>query len=624
MLKKLPVIPLIIGFAWSNTSCQGADENTGDTLTPGIHLTGNSYVRDIVDHPAFTGFGERLLPRDNNASYYNTRLSNVASLMPYHQNVNPDVIVNTLNYMIDEADSGKTIFYDFYTAAQKRNDPAKENTGIFFFRGKPNAPFAIVCPGGGWSYVGSLHEGFPLAHAISEKGYNAFVIRYRIGGERIACEDLAAAIAYIFANAEILNVSTNDYSVWGGSAGARMTARLASNGTAAYGARSLLKPATAVIAYTGHTDWTRDDPPTFTIVGDRDGIANPGVMEQRVNAMAAAGIDTEFHLYRNVGHGFALGTGTSAEGWVTDALRFWEKHIPAYGMEIIPDELETIPDEYYAPAKRQGTLVEFNYDTYESMSYVQKTRKLQKRAIVYLPYSYREDQQYNVFYLMHGGWANETTTLGTPNNPSAFKNVIDHAIAAGKFEPLIIVCPTYNNTSPQDSASFSLALTLNRNYHNELLNDLIPAVESAYATYADSVSPAGLMASRDHRGFGGFSMGSVATWRTFQYALDYFRYFLPMSCGTSLDEENIFAAAKTHDQSDYFVWVITGTEDFAYRYDENRVELMRNSPYFIETGNGQKGNFAYRVKEGYSHDGLASMEYTYNGLCWFRNKGDSM
>jgi hypothetical protein len=192
--------------------------------------------------------------------------------------------------------------------------------------------------------------------------------------------------------------------------------------------------------------------------------------------------------------------------------------------------------------------------------------------------------------------------------------VIDNAIAAGEFEPLIIVCPTYNNTSPQDSASFSLALELNRSYHNELLNDLIPAAESRYSTYAEGTSPEDLMNSRGHRGFGGFSMGSVATWRTFQYGLDYFRYFLPMSCGTSLEEENIFAAAKNHDQSGYFVWVITGTEDFAYSYDQNRVQKMRNSPYFTEVGNGRNGNFAYSVKEGYAHDGLASMEYTYNGL----------
>jgi acetyl esterase/lipase len=106
-----------------------------------------------------------------------------------------------------------------------------------------------------------------------------------------------------------------------------MAARLASYGTAAYGGGNLPKPGMAVIAYTGHKDFTNDDPPTFTIVGDRDGIANPTTMERRVNAMRAAGIDVEFHRYPNVGHGFALGTGTSAEGWVNEAVRFWERHI---------------------------------------------------------------------------------------------------------------------------------------------------------------------------------------------------------------------------------------------------------------------------------------------------------
>jgi glutamine cyclotransferase len=80
-----------------------------------------------------------------------------------------------------------------------------------------------------------------------------------------------------------------------------------------------------------------------------------------------------------------------------------------------------------------------------------------------------------------------------------------------------------------------------------------------------------------------------------------------MSCGTTLDEENIFAVAEGYGQSGYFVWVITGTEDFAYRYDENRVELMRNRPHFTEHGKEGNGNFAYSVKEGYSQDGLSSM-----------------
>ncbi len=296
---------------------------------------------------------------------------------------------------------------------------------------------------------------------------------------------------------------------------------------------------------------------------------------------------------------------------------------PARNDNAIPEKLKTIPEAYFSPADRQGTLADLYYDTYESFSYEEKTQTLQKHAVVYLPEGYDETKQYNVFYLMHGGWGNENQTLGTPGHPSGFKNVIDNAIANGDFDPLIIVCPTYNNTSPEDSANFSLALQLNRNYHNELVNDLIPAVEGKYSTYAQDTTPEALAASRDHRGFGGFSMGSVATWRTFQNCLDYFHYFLPMSCGTTLDDETIFAAAEGHNQNEYFVWVMTGTNDFAYSYENNRVEKMRSSDYFTEGNTEQEGNFAYRVKEGYNHGGTASMEYTYNGLCWFWKKGRS-
>ncbi|MDR1197977.1 MAG: hypothetical protein LBK94_03040, partial [Prevotellaceae bacterium] len=196
---------------------ENGNGNNGNNSNTGAHLTTNDYVRDIVNHPAFEGFGELLLARDNNSSYYDTRLTNVGSLMPYHGNIRPDVVVGALNHMIDEANSGKTIFYNIYTEQQKQQDAAKRNTGIFFFRGNPDAPFAVVCPGGGFSYVGSLHEGFPLAQRISQLGLNAFVIRYRIGSEQYATEDLAAAVTYIIQNAASLGVSTKDYSLWGGS-----------------------------------------------------------------------------------------------------------------------------------------------------------------------------------------------------------------------------------------------------------------------------------------------------------------------------------------------------------------------------------------------------------------------
>jgi acetyl esterase/lipase len=291
------------------------------------HLTTDNSIRDIVNHPAFEGFGELLLPRDNNSGYYDTQLRNVGSLMPYHSHVDPDIVVGAINHMIDEINDGKTIFYNFYVEQEKQEDPAKESTGIFFFRGKPGAPFAIVCPGGGFSYVGSLHEGFPLALEISKKGYNAIVIRYRIGSEQWATEDLAAAIAYIFRNAETLGVDTSYYALWGGSAGARMVGNIAINGVSAYGGGDLPKPATAVIAYTGQSSYASDFSPTFITVAANDRIANINIVERRVKNLKNAGVDVEYRRYQSAGHGFGQGTGTDAEGWVDLAVQFWQRHL---------------------------------------------------------------------------------------------------------------------------------------------------------------------------------------------------------------------------------------------------------------------------------------------------------
>lgn len=57
------------------------------------------------------------------------------------------------------------------------------------------------------------------------------------------------------------------------------------------------------------------------------GIANWRTMEHRQNALAALGIETEFHHYPGLGHGFGLGTGTVAQGWLDEAAAFWQRQI---------------------------------------------------------------------------------------------------------------------------------------------------------------------------------------------------------------------------------------------------------------------------------------------------------
>lgn len=204
-----------------------------------------------------------------------------------------------------------------------------------------------------------------------------------------------------------------------------------------------------------------------------------------------------------------------------------------------------------------------------------------------------------------------------------FKHVIDHAIEDGKIRPLILVFPTYNNTSEKDSGDYSLALQLTDQFHQELLNDLLPAVEGKYSTYAEDTTSEGLIASCDHRGFGGFSMGSVNTWCTFRYGLDYFRYFMPMSGNYTTDGDYMAELVKEsgHDWDDFFIFSASGTDDFAYSSFKRQIMAMGNvaDGTFRFADNEKEGNLLFLEREGYTHDSVASDEYTYNGLRFFWN-----
>ncbi len=317
-----------VGWCSAVAAIVASQSSTAGSTPPARHLRVTDSVGDLLANPAFAGFGRLLLPWDDRTYDTTMPIRDVGALLPYHTHVDPTVVVSALNRLIDDASAGRTVFYDIYTDAEKDAEPSRRDTGVFFVRGTPGAPFAIVAPGGGFAYVGSLHEGFPYAVEISARGYNVFVLRYRAGrGGRLATEDLAAALSYVMRTAGALGVATAGYSLWGSSAGARMAAAIGSHGTAPFGGPAQPRPSALVLLYTGHSDRAATEPPTFVAVGDADGIAPPSVMERRVAALRRAGTDVEYHVYRGVGHGFGLGVGTSAEGWIADAVRFWARQI---------------------------------------------------------------------------------------------------------------------------------------------------------------------------------------------------------------------------------------------------------------------------------------------------------
>ena len=155
-----------------------------------------------------------------------------------------------------------------------------------------------------------------------------------------------------------------------------------------------------------------------------------------------------------------------------------------------------------------------------------------------------------------------------------------------------------------------------------MINDLIPAVEGTYSTYAKDTSEEGLRDSRDHRVFCGFSMGSVATWRTFEYCLDYFRYFMPSSGSLTTDGDYMASIVERsgHDWNDFFIFAASGTDDFAYSSFKQQINAMREEDVFHYADNETEGNLYFLEQEGGTHNRRYAEQYFYNGLCWIWNE----
>ena len=301
-------------------------ENGGNEGDTGISVkyTADTRITDVINDPVFGDWGRLIFPV-NSGYYSGATLGNLR--LTWYNYINVDHTVEICNYFKNQTLAGNQVFYDIYTEEEKKADPRKADTGLFFFRGNQNGKFAVTCAGGGWAYVGAMHDSFPHAIELSKRGYNAFAIIYRPGAQT-AYEDLARAITFIFNYADKLGVDTGGYSVWGGSAGGRMTATISSYGVQRFGGMAgIPKPSVAVIQYTGHSDYNRNgEPATFVTVGESDGIASYITMKTRIDNLKAMGVPTEYHSYSGLPHGFGLGIGTKAEGWLDQAVAFWESN----------------------------------------------------------------------------------------------------------------------------------------------------------------------------------------------------------------------------------------------------------------------------------------------------------
>ncbi len=294
----------------------------------------------------------------------------------------------------------------------------------------------------------------------------------------------------------------------------------------------------------------------------------------------------------------------------------------AIGKLVLTDEaanekfFKAVPDKYRTETSKQGSIVSLEYSA-DNL----KNGKDLKKMNVYLPYGYDaadKSKKYNVLYLMHGGGENENLLFGGPGQNKELKKIIDNMIANGDIEPLIVVTPTFYG-GKDDTALF----------HEELMKDIVPMVETKYNTYTKSSSLADLKASREHRAFGGFSMGSVTTWYTFINCLDYFKYYLPLSgdCWAlgdksgsekaTLTAEYLAKVAKDsgYKPQDYYLFCATGNLDIAYPNLKPQVDAMKKlKDTFIYSSDTKKGNFYFIVSDGGTHAWNWVNQYIYDIL----------
>lgn len=180
-------------------------------------------IQEILQLSVFHDYGRLLFPI-NRMLDRNMTLKELSSPNIYwwYSHIQVHKTVEILQTLYENAQND-SVFYSIYPQEEMCKDVSKRDTGMFCFKGNENAPYAICSAGGGFVYVGALHDSFPHALEIHKKGYHAFVLIYRVDHPY---EDLAQAIQFIDKHAVLLKVNRNHYSLWGGSTGARMAATL--------------------------------------------------------------------------------------------------------------------------------------------------------------------------------------------------------------------------------------------------------------------------------------------------------------------------------------------------------------------------------------------------------------
>ena len=300
--------------------------------------------------------------------------------------------------------------------------------------------------------------------------------------------------------------------------------------------------------------------------------------------------------------------GTTSESKKSEEpVEEWVAKTPEY-LTTLP-----IPSDLEKDCEEKGTVEVCEYQTKIYDINGNGTTTVNKKAEVYLPYDYDENEYYNVLYLLHGANVREGYWL---TDEKQTVKVLDNVFSQGIADPCIIVCPTYY-TDPNNSGNDITDI-----FKYEFRNDLVPAIEEHYATYCDGdVSEDNLIETRIHRGLAGLSMGSMTTMRAGLIGnLDILAFISNMSGGYGQNDNDgsegfdKVKEAVTETFADYplLYWLNqNGTSDMALGPHQalNDLILSELDDYFVEDE-----NYKWILFQGGQHNFDAWLVHLYNTL----------
>ena len=323
----------------------------GEAITP------QTTMRELRENPGIQASGVwtyQKATNDPEPKDYETTLSD------YVGEYMAEDCASALNYLTAQYEQGRQVTYKVYSEAQIAEEATRSEVELYYFpaENETNQKYVLVMSGNVLNKTSNLSEGYATAWQLHEMGYPVFVLRYRVfqkAKDNAPVDDLGNAIRYITDHAEQLGVQPEQYALLGYSSGGHLAGIFGSE-EHGYLNYNVPKPGTLILGYPindffeykpvyhlmmdPHTldcryyEWTISGcitdtyPPVYHWYGMDDYVFPllwyPAQRPALTKALNEHHIPSKEVIYRRATHGVGTGAGTDADGWLQDAVAFWE------------------------------------------------------------------------------------------------------------------------------------------------------------------------------------------------------------------------------------------------------------------------------------------------------------